>query len=134
MQSSGSENPLLRDRAPAYRDQLADGSGDEPRRVVVAVAASRPVDEDHVLTADLLAPAPQARLPRKRTEPCAPFPLDCLRNRVSRRCDGAGPRRVGENVDCADPGLLDDVAGAPERTLVFAGKAHDHVSGQVEAS
>src|SRR5436305_14505437 len=52
-QSSGSEYPLLRDGRAADADELADRRVDEPRRIVVAVAAAGAVDQDDVLPADL---------------------------------------------------------------------------------
>jgi hypothetical protein len=39
-------------------EELADGSIDEPRRVVGAVAAAGPVDEDDVFAAELRPPVP----------------------------------------------------------------------------
>src|SRR6266536_1092254 len=42
------KDPLLGDGGRADADELADGRIDEPRRVVVAVAATGPVDE-HVV-------------------------------------------------------------------------------------
>src|SRR4051795_10173932 len=60
-QSSGSADPLLGDRLAADAHQLADRGIDEPRRVIVAVTPARPVDEHEVLTAELLAPAGEAR-------------------------------------------------------------------------
>src|SRR4051812_12700746 len=54
------KDPLLRHGVGAHRDELADGSIDEPRRVVVAVAAAGPVDEHDVLV--LRAPAPEAQV------------------------------------------------------------------------
>src|SRR5205807_9261593 len=56
-QSSGSENPLLRDGLAANGHELADGSAHEPRRVVVAVPAAGAVDEHDVLAAELRPPA-----------------------------------------------------------------------------
>src|SRR5919206_3664758 len=56
-QSSGSADPLLGHLGAADADELAHRRGDEPRRVVVAVPAAGPVDEHHVLAADLPAPA-----------------------------------------------------------------------------
>src|SRR5438067_8926396 len=55
-QSSGSEDSLLGDRPRAHAHELADRSVEEPRRIVVAVAAPGPVDEDDVLRAELGAP------------------------------------------------------------------------------
>src|SRR6185312_7037940 len=42
------KDPLLADRACPHAHELADGRVDEERRVVVAVAAPRPVDEHDV--------------------------------------------------------------------------------------
>src|SRR5215470_19066150 len=53
-QSSGSPDPLLGDRGATNADEIADGAVDEPRRIVVAVAATGPVDEDDVLATELL--------------------------------------------------------------------------------
>ena len=66
-QSSGDigEDPLLRDRAPADGDELAERTVDEPGRVVGAVAAAGPVDEHDVAAADLRAPSARGR-PRPR--------------------------------------------------------------------
>src|SRR5579864_9048468 len=59
-QSSGSEDPLLRDPRAADADQLADRCVDEPGRVVVAEAAAGAVDENDVVAADLRRPPPTA--------------------------------------------------------------------------
>src|ERR687896_1055192 len=40
------DDPLLGDGASTHPDQLPDRPVDEPRRVVVSVAAAGPVDED----------------------------------------------------------------------------------------
>src|SRR5215470_12836303 len=55
-QFSASDDPLLRDGRSADADELADLPAHEPRRVVVAVAAARPVDENEVVTLELRAP------------------------------------------------------------------------------
>jgi len=57
MQSSGSEDPLLRHGDRARPHELADRTVDQPRRIVVAVAATGPIDEDVVLGAELRLPA-----------------------------------------------------------------------------
>src|SRR6266508_866669 len=65
-QSSGSEDRLLRHGRAAHPHELADRCVDEPRRVVVAVATPRPVDEHDVLRADLPPPAREAGRLRSR--------------------------------------------------------------------
>src|SRR5690242_14960697 len=67
------KDPLLRDALGTHRDELADGRVDEPRRVVVAVPAARPVDEHDVV--GLLAPARQAELVGQRAQACSTFLL-----------------------------------------------------------
>src|SRR4029077_6726404 len=85
MQSgSRSKDPLLRHRRTADSDEFPNRRVDEPRRVVVAVAAARAVDEDDVLGTDLLAPAAHARVVRERAQPGAPLLLHPLRHRVRR--------------------------------------------------
>src|SRR5689334_9138406 len=71
-QSSGSADPLLGHLGAAHVHELADRRVDEPRRVVVAVAASRAVDEDDVLAAELPAPAGEARHLRRLAQGRAP--------------------------------------------------------------
>src|SRR5207244_12922853 len=61
-QSSGSEDSLLGDRSRTDADELAHGRIDEPRRIVVAVAAAGAIDENDVVRAELRAPALDARL------------------------------------------------------------------------
>ena len=58
----GSEHALFGDRGAADTDELADRRVDQPRRVVVAVAAAGTIDEHDVVGADLLTPAREARL------------------------------------------------------------------------
>src|SRR5437867_12642088 len=48
----GSEDPLLRDPCRAHAHELAYLRADEPRRIVVPVAAARPVDEHDVVAAE----------------------------------------------------------------------------------
>src|SRR6266571_6285326 len=60
-QSSGSEDSLLGHRSRAHAYELADGGIDEPRRIVVAVAAAGPIDEDDVLCSELRAPTCERR-------------------------------------------------------------------------
>ena len=55
------KDPLLGDGRRADADELADRRVDEPRRVVVAVAAAGSVDEHDVLAAELALPAAQRR-------------------------------------------------------------------------
>src|SRR5690349_5092952 len=117
-QSSGSENPLLRDRSPKHGNELADLAAQEPRRVVVAVTAARSIDEDEILAADLRAPAFEAGEARLLAQAGAPLPLDLGLNRVRSRGDGARPRRVRKDVNLGDAGLRDHVEGPPEGGLV----------------
>src|SRR2546423_1781206 len=65
------KDSLLRHACTAHLDEAADGCIDEPRRVVVSIAAARTVDEHGVDCADLLLPAPEAELVRERTQPAA---------------------------------------------------------------
>src|SRR3954468_12253553 len=67
---------LLGDRRGAHPDDPADGRVDEPGRVVVAVAAARPVDEHRVLGAELAVPAANAQLVRERAQARAALLLD----------------------------------------------------------
>src|SRR5437764_11343717 len=62
-------DPLLRDGGRAHADERADRRVDEPRRVVVTVAAAGSVHEHGVVRADLGAPVPQAQLVRERAQP-----------------------------------------------------------------
>src|SRR5581483_3574830 len=55
-QSSGTANPILGHVDAADGDELAHRSVDEPRRVVVAVAAAGTVDEHDVVAAHLGVP------------------------------------------------------------------------------
>src|SRR5919204_4494379 len=68
-QSSGSEDPLLRHGRRAGAHEAPDRSLEEPRRVVIAVAAAGPVDEDNVLGANLLPPVGHAGGVRRPAEP-----------------------------------------------------------------
>src|SRR5690348_11882326 len=61
-------------------DELADRRIDEPRRVVVAVSAPGPVDEDHVVCLGL--PAREAELVRQRAQARAALLLLLRRNRI----------------------------------------------------
>ena len=63
-------NALLRHLEPSDPDDLADLAVDEPRRVVVAVAAARAIDEHDVVGTDLLPPVRELRFARERPEPC----------------------------------------------------------------
>src|SRR6266550_1610507 len=107
-QSSGSENPLLGDRRRAHAHELPDASVDEPRRVVVAVAAARAIDQNDVFRAELRAPALEAGLVRESAQPAAPLLLDLWRNRVFGRGPGSRTRRVRKDVHLRDPGRADD--------------------------
>src|SRR5262249_5610831 len=76
------KDPLLRDRLGADADELAHRSVDEERRVVVAVAAARAVDEDDVVAAELRVPAAPLALARERAQPGAALLLRGRRHRV----------------------------------------------------
>ena len=57
----GGKDSLLGDRGGPNADELADRRVDEPRRVVVAVAAAGPVDEHDVVLPSFALPAPLRR-------------------------------------------------------------------------
>src|SRR5207344_722490 len=95
----------VRDPEGAHPDELADGRVDQPRRVVVAIAAAWAVDEHDVL--GLLAPGLQARLVRQPAEAGAALLLLVLRDDVVAGGDGARPRRVREDVHLGRARLLD---------------------------
>ena len=108
--------------ARAHADELADGRVDEPRRVVVAVAAAGAVDEHDVL-ADLLAPAaagtPRATAARRRA--LRSF-FTVLRDDVVAGGHRARPRRVREDVHLRRARLLDDPQRVPNAASSSAGK------------
>src|SRR5436190_8953936 len=131
-QSSGSEDPLLRDCCAADTKELPDRPVDEPRRIVVAVAAAGAIDEDRVLSADLRPPALHRRRTRGRTEPCAALLLHLRRYRIAFSGHGSRPRRVRKDVHLRDPCLRNDGERVSERPLVFGREADDHVRSQVE--
>src|SRR3954471_8478695 len=87
----GTDALLARGRR-ANTHERADRRFDQPRRIVVAVAASRAVDEHRVLGADLALPAREAQLVREGAQPCATLLLHRRRHRVVRLGDGAGTR------------------------------------------
>ena len=98
-QAASARIPSLRDRPRAHPYELADGRLHEPRRVVGAVAAARPVDQHHVVGADLRVPASAAGLVRERAQARAPLLLhlwwhDVLRRRPRAR-DAASTGRRG---------------------------------------
>src|SRR3954453_12337718 len=99
------KDSLLCDGRRAHADERADRGINKPGRVVVAVAAPGPVDEDDVL--DLAAPAVEAEIMRERAEPGPALLLELRRDRVVTGRDGAGSRRVREDVHLRDPGALD---------------------------
>src|SRR6187397_2733921 len=68
-QSSGSEDPLPGDGASRDGDELPERAVDEPGRVVGAVAAAGPVDEDDVLAPDLRRPPGTTGLLGERSQP-----------------------------------------------------------------
>src|SRR5688572_28166668 len=67
------DHPFCTDVDRASTDEPADGGLDEPRRIVVSVPFPRPVYENEVGRADLLAPPAPARCHRGRAQSRAPF-------------------------------------------------------------
>src|SRR2546421_2896032 len=133
-QSSGSEDPLLRNRRRADTDELAHGRHAEPGRMVVAVAAAGPIDENEVVRPELRAPALDARLVGGSAEPRASVLLDLGRNRVLGGGPGSRAWRVRKDVDLRDPGRANEPNRTPKRQLVLRRKADDHVRRQVEVA
>ena len=119
-------------RRAANADECADRCIDEPRRIVVAVAATRAVDEHNVISADLRAPAREAGFVRRSAETRAAFLLLRGRNRVSALGHRARPRRVREHVDLRQAGAPRGAQRVGERALVLVGEADDDVARQVE--
>ena len=116
--------------AARTRTSSPDRRVDEPRRVVVAVAAARTVDEHDVL--HLAAPAARAELVRQRAQRGAALLLHVRRHRIVRRRHGARARRVREDVHLRDAGALDRPHRRRERGVVLGREADDHVARQVE--
>src|SRR5437868_6086204 len=85
------KDPLLGDGLRTYADELPQRRVDEERRVVVAVAAARPVDQDDVFAAELAAPAPLLELARECAQARTAVLLRCRRDRVGRRRARPGP-------------------------------------------
>src|SRR5436309_3335537 len=131
-QLSGSEDPSFRDGCAADADELADRRVDEPRRIVVTVAAAGAVDEDDVVAADLAAPALETCVVRSLTEPRASFALHGRRHRIVSRRTCPRPRRVRKDVHLRRTRGGDDVEGVAKRALVLGRKADDHVGREVE--
>src|SRR4051794_16009850 len=92
------KDPLRGEAGGTNAYERADGRVDEPRRVVVAVPAAGAVDEDRIVAAELFAPSAQAEVVREGAQTSAALLLHLRGHRVVRRGDGAGSRRVGENV------------------------------------
>src|SRR5437667_7954590 len=124
-QPSRSDDPLLGDGRGPRPHERPHRRAHEPGRVVVAVAAAGPVDEDGVDLAELPAPAGAARRVGGLAEPGAPFLLHGRRDAVLACGDGAGPGRVRGDVDLRDPSLGDGRERAGESVLVLAGEADD---------
>ena len=116
----------------AHADELADGSVDEPGRVVGAVAAAGPVDEDDVVAADLVRPAGAAGGVGERAQAGAPLLLHLRRHRVGVGRPRSRPGRVREDVHLRQPGGTHGLERALERRVVLGREADDHVRGQVE--
>src|SRR6185436_9163747 len=123
---------LLRDVVGPYADELTLRRLDEPRRVVVAVASARPVDEDGFFAAQLPGPPPPAGFGGESTEPHAPLLLHSVRNAIVVCGSSPRPRRVREHVHLRHPGLLDGPERVLERGFVLGREADDHVGRQVE--
>src|SRR4029079_770372 len=102
------KDPLLRDTDGSRMQKLSDLAVDEPRRVVVAVATARPIDEDAIGAPDLRHPAAARKLVGERAQAGAAFSLEAGRNGIASVRWGARPRRVRKNVQSGDPRLLDD--------------------------
>ena len=128
------EDALLRHRGAADADELADGRVDEPGRVVGAVPAARPIDEDDVVAADLRRPARPARLVRERPQPGAALLLHLGRDGVVGRRARSRAGRVREDVHLRQPGGANRLEGALERGVVLRREADDHVGGEVEVA
>src|SRR5262245_55488829 len=126
------KDALLRQADSTGADELAYRRVDEPGRVVVAVAAARPVDQHVVGRPELRLPAPSAELVGKRAQPRATLFLHLGPHGVRGRGHGARPRRVREDVHLRDPGCTDDVERALECSLVLAREPDDDVRGEVE--
>ena len=106
-----SDNALLRDRAAADAHELADRRVDEPRRVVVAVAAARPVDEHGVLARRSSrasgAGTRPARAARRRAERSF-FTGGGTGSRAAVRVPGRG--EYGKTCTFVIPASLDDAS------------------------
>src|SRR6187455_3151807 len=126
------KDPLLGDSDCAGFQKLSDVAVDEPRRVVVAVPTTGPIDEHAIGRPDPRLPVTEREIVRERAEPRTALLLHVRRNVVLARRDRPGARRVREDVDAAEPGAFDDVEGSLERRIALAGEADDHVGGQVE--
>ena len=108
----GSPPPQARRRGRAGARR--PGRVDEPRRVVVAVAAPRAVDEHAVRRPEPCDPQRREQLVREGAQPRAPLLLHGRRDRVGRGGRRSRPRRVREDVHLRDPGAPDDVERARE--------------------
>ena len=125
---------LLRDAAPRTRTSSPTRRVDEPRRVVVAVAAAGPVDEHGVVARRA------SRASARRHASCDAARRRALRSFLTAGGHGvargglrARPRRVREDVHLRRcRASRDDVAAFAERGLVLGGEADDHVGREVE--
>src|SRR6266478_4763336 len=93
-QSSGGDgkDALRRDCLRPYLNELADRRVDEERRVVVAIAAARAVDEHEVAGAKLRSPATLFELIRECAQSRAALLLDGRVHRVVGLGRGTGTR------------------------------------------
>src|SRR6266540_5435503 len=131
-QSSGSENPLLRDSCGADTNEPAGFAADEPGRVIVTVAAPLPIDEHDVLAAELRPPVLCACESRLLAQACASLLLHQGGDGIGVRSLRSRPRRVWEHVQLRQPRIADHALCIRERALVFRRKPDDHVGGEIE--
>ena len=131
LRRQGSPPPRARPRARARSRPTL--SLHEPRRVVVRVSASRPVDEHAVGRPELCLPAAAAELVAKarvaaRSAPSSRPRAPCPRAAVT--VPGRG--EYGKTCTFVIPARSTTSSVRSKRLLVLAGKADDHVGGEVE--
>ena len=125
-------DPLLGHGCAANADELPNRGVDEPRRVVVAVAAAGTVDEDDVVAADLRRPARAAGLVRERAQARAALALHRRRHRVvalGRPCRAGASR---EDVQLRQPASRATRTVFSNASSSSVGKADDDVAREVE--
>src|SRR5262249_5082684 len=129
---SGGTDALLGDGGAPDADVRADRRVDEPRRVVVAVAAAGAVDEHDVVTAELRTPALEAGFVRGGAPACAAVLLLRLRDRIAALRLRARPRRIREDMDLRQSSGAHGAQRVRERALVLVGEADDDITREVE--